>query len=868
MKSRHFFFWVLALLGMSIVPAHAATSFCVTTSQELQLDLSLAAKNKGDNVIKIVRSATPYTLTTVGYYQAYGALSVLGGYAPGCATRVVDPANTVIDFGGTSVLFQTFYAPSNSLLQFDGLTLQHGAELTFSVGSYNCCIPDEAGNLRVTNSRITGFSATLSYANFETGTVEFNGTSAHMLLSNLVIDHIVQNGKSKCAVSVSVEGDNTIQASYLSVDLAGGKPFCFESDGTYGEDGTFHFDVYNSIFWSSDGSNFGLLGIQNFGSIEVNLVNDIFHDYQGDGAVTYKAPLAPAQSDPLWVDAANGNFHLAANQPGAVNAAINSGALSVPFGFTSRDIEGSQRPVGSHPDRGAYESPYSDADLFTVTNTSDCATLGCGSLRRAMIDANNSTAATTSIRFSIPVPGNPNVGLCPAVIDIGSSLPDITKPMLINGYTQSGSEPNADAYAFDATLCTIVEPANSTYYAFKVPETAGSDVALYLAGIAVGSFPVGVVLLGGANHQIVGNQFGGYVNNFGYQLYGATVAAVYANVTNGKFIIGGDEPANRNVFLNSESFGKLPAAAILIGSTVNASAGDCQILGNTIGVQDDGTFASTNTDYGIYLYGNGCRMHGNRIVGVIKDAIDIDASLGGGNNNIVQNNTLGLVPYGFVFSTNNGGAGIRVSGSHNTIGASSAAGGVASVDANLIEYMSDAGVVVSGNGTGNTIRGNVILYNGPNFDAMGIDLRDDGPTPNDVADSDSGPNNLQNYPVLHAIAWPQPPTVNGQDIPATLHGSLRSFIGPGAYRIDAYYADGCDAFGRGIAQKWIGNIDGVTIAAGTLTTAFNLPLAIPSYAPNSGMLSLTATNALEGSTSELSKCFSVDTIFKDGVETE
>lgn len=863
MKLHRILFCLTTLFGICASAHATVTSFCVSTSQELQLDLSLASKNGNDNVIKIVRSATPYTLTTVSYYQAYGALSVLGGYDASCKTRIVDAANTAIDFAGTSVLFQTFYAPSDSLLQFDGLTLQNGGALAFSVGSYNCCIPDEAGNLRVTNTRITHFSANLSFANFNTGTVEFDGTSAHMLLSNVLIDHIVQNGTSKCAVDVSIEGTSAIQASYLSVDLAGGKPFCFESSGSVGEGGTFHFDVYNSTFWTSDGSNLGLLGIQKFGSIEVNLVNDIFHDYQGDGAVTYTAPLAPAQSDPLWVDAANGNYHLAANQPGAVNAAINSGAINVPFGFTSRDIEGTPRPIGSHPDRGAYESPYSDSDLFTVTNTSDCATIGCGSLRRAMIDANNSTAATTSIRFAIPVPGNPQLGLCPAVIDISSSLPDITKPMLINGYTQSGSEPNADPYAFDATLCTIVQPANSTYYAFRVPETAGSDVALYLAGIAVGSFPVGVVLLGGANHQIVGNQFGGYVNDFGYQLYGATVAAVYANVTSGKFIIGGDEPANRNVFLNSESFGKVPAAAILIGSTVNAWNNDCQILGNTIGVQDDGSFASTNTDYGIYLYGSGCRVHGNRIVGVIKDAIDIDASAGGGNNNIVQNNTLGLVPYGFVFSTNNGGAGIRVSGSHNIIGASTAAGGVASVDANVIEYMTGGGVIVSGNGYGNTIRGNAIYNNGPNFDATSIDLRGDGPTANDISDSDSGPNDLQNFPVVHRIAWSGVPQAGGT---ASLTGKLRTF--PGTYQIDAYYAQGCDASGRGIAQKWIGSLDNVQLAAQVYTAAFSVAVVVPEYNPVLGALSVTATNTTngEGSTSELSVCVPVDTIFRDGAE--
>ena len=55
----------------------------------------------------------------------------------------------------------------------------------------------------------------------------------------------------------------------------------------------------------------------------------------------------------------------------------------------------------------------------------------------------------------------------------------------------------------------------------------------------------------------------------------------------------------------------------------------------------------------------------------------------------------------------------------------------------------------------NTIRSNSIFGNG----GLGIDLGTSGVTPNDPDDPDSGPNDLQNFPVLNPISrrprrWP------------------------------------------------------------------------------------------------------------------
>jgi len=66
-------------------------------------------------------------------------------------------------------------------------------------------------------------------------------------------------------------------------------------------------------------------------------------------------------SDPLFVDAANGNYHLSNFSP-AIGAGIASIVIDgVTYNAPSTDIDGNSRPnpSGSAPDMGAYESKYS-----------------------------------------------------------------------------------------------------------------------------------------------------------------------------------------------------------------------------------------------------------------------------------------------------------------------------------------------------------------------------------------------------------------------------------------------------------------------------------------------------------------------------
>ena len=122
-------------------------------------------------------------------------------------------------------------------------------------------------------------------------------------------------------------------------------------------------------------------------------------------------------------------------------------------------------------------------------------------------------------------------------------------------------------------------------------------------------------------------------------------------------------------------------------------------------------------------------ISGNDGRGVYFDSEGIEVS-----GNLIGTSIDGKSPLG------NSGAGIEVASSDNIVGR--AAPGYA----NTIAFNGGDGVVISGsNRVGNNILSNSIFSNGE----QGIELGyNDGVTPNDAGDADTGANNLQNYPVL------------------------------------------------------------------------------------------------------------------------
>ena len=169
---------------------------------------------------------------------------------------------------------------------------------------------------------------------------------------------------------------------------------------------------------------------------------------------------------------------------------------------------------------------------------------------------------------------------------------------------------------------------------------------------------------------------------------------------------------------------------------------DNVIAGNDIGTDATGTGAIPNQGSGVDLMDDST---GNTIGGTSAGARNIisgNAGAGiqigyaaGSSDDLIEGNSIGTDASGSPLG--NGANGIQIHGSGNTIG------GSADGAANVIAFNSGNGVAVY-EGTGNAVSRNSIFSNG----GLGIDLGGDGVTPNDPGDTDTGPNNLQNFPVL------------------------------------------------------------------------------------------------------------------------
>lgn len=121
-------------------------------------------------------------------------------------------------------------------------------------------------------------------------------------------------------------------------------------------------------------------------------------------------------------------------------------------------------------------------DTLTVTNTNDS---GAGSLRQAMLDANDNDTDMDTIEFNIPGSG-------PHIIKPQTNLPPVSEKITINGFSQPGSQPN-----------TAVSP-NPINSVIKI-EIDGSDLGS-TTGFLIGGTASESVIKGLSIHSFKGPQ--------------------------------------------------------------------------------------------------------------------------------------------------------------------------------------------------------------------------------------------------------------------------------------------------------------------------------------------------------------------------
>ncbi len=336
-----------------------------------------------------------------------------------------------------------------------------------------------------------------------------------------------------------------------------------------------------------------------------------------------------------------------------------------------------------------------------------------------------------------------------------------------------------------------------------------------------------------ASNQIHGNYIG--LDPLGEEAIGNGTYGIYVADSSANQI-GGSNPGDGNVIADH-------LVGIKILDLDDFDAGGNVIQGNSIGTDADAlealpneagiSISASDNRVGGTLVGAGNIVAGNNQVGIEIVQTEVEEI----GNNVVEGNSIGVGADGLALG--NGGDGIRIDSSHNSIGGTDTGSG------NVIANNTGNGVTVVDDtefdSHANSILGNSIFDNGET--SLGIDLGDDGVTENDPGDTDTNaPNRLQNMPNIESA------TSNGDE--TTIEVELNSSpIAP--FDIELFVNDACGGLEYGEGRTLIDRFEVTTNSDGIATATRVLEA---DYAGE--FITATATNA-SADTSEFSQCNAV-----------
>lgn len=653
-------------------------------------------------------------------------LVIKGGYTANCASQVLDARLTVLTLpaGGVYIWTAGNAFEGNGEIGLQNLTFRDipGGVYLSTVGNFT--LPDES----VTLSRVW-----------------FDATHLTVETSDAFASHvIVSDTDSGCAFRIIDDDDlDYVALSQITIANGAGDGLCVGD--TSSDD--WRMVMQNSVVWGNQGADIAL-SASDGGSIDATLTHSTFASLTNNRPMLV-SPVATLNSDPQFVNPAIGDYEL-----GGSSSSINSGLL-LAYSWSDKDLKGDARLFGAGVDRGALESPIgSTAATLTVTNSNNS---GAGSLRQAVLDANASSNLNT-IEFAIGSTCGPHI------INLGSTLPDITGPVHIDGYSQPGAVMNSSEIGNNGTVCIVLNGFSGTgsLAAMVVPQGVAEGTSVRVDGLAFSGFDLAAITFsGGSDHAVSGSRFGGSLgatvldpSGYGVQV-GRDMTGVH---------IGGPLLSDRNVFADAT------IAAISIAGTGSVQPSEVLVENNYIGTTPGGGGAEPN-QRGIVVRGFNNRIRNNLISNNLQNAIELDDSLATGN--IIEYNTIGLPPLCVFGPCESNGNGLH-------------------------------GVLIQDGAARNTVRNNDIAYNGGDGIAVvaaadnpfyanaiygntgeGIDLGDDGFTANNNDSSITLPvqagNENINSPVLG--------TAGGGAASGTIAGSYSSRNG--WYRLDFYAADSC-----------------------------------------------------------------------------
>ena len=347
----------------------AAASFCVNSTAGLIQALQAATGNGQDNTIQVVQGTYLTSGAAFGYgNSASRSLTLQGGYAPGCGSRVLNPNNTILDGQNANItLFLSGADDASFIVQ--GFTIRNGK----ASGSL------QGGGLHYNQGAGSTGSLTVDHNIFQNNSAQqfgggLNGGSdkgVTIIRDNLIIGNSagIADGGAALTSNGTIHVINNTVSGNSAPDKAGLR-LAASVTGT----------ISNNIFFGNSTAD---LALDTDGIAVRNNAIGALLGTMGPGSSNN------VTSNPQFVG--GGNFHLRANSP-----AINAGNNAPPGLLSATDLDGSPRVSGGTVDMGAYE--YG----FGTTCVADASTL-CLNNGRFRVNAYWRTADASGGATAVPI---------------------------------------------------------------------------------------------------------------------------------------------------------------------------------------------------------------------------------------------------------------------------------------------------------------------------------------------------------------------------------------------------------------------------------------------------------------------------------
>jgi len=205
-----------SILGVFVLPILLFSSigfgatFCVSNATELNTALNTAESNGEDDTVKIVQGTYNGNFT---YASTEGnSLAIEGGYSGECVTRTIDPANTILDGAGISMVL-ALVSQGSTFFFVEGLTVQNGKSDDPNRGAGLYVRTGNSGTVLITNNIFSGnrsnngggvytddtVHATLTNNKFIGNTAWQQGGGAYLkgaatLIGNIFTENTAQSG--------------------------------------------------------------------------------------------------------------------------------------------------------------------------------------------------------------------------------------------------------------------------------------------------------------------------------------------------------------------------------------------------------------------------------------------------------------------------------------------------------------------------------------------------------------------------------------------------------------------------------------------------------------------------------------------------